>query len=55
MHGRFPPYVRRRAGLDYLLGNMCAEAAIGHCYVCCRDVPEVPAVRNSGFGARPSG
>ncbi len=43
VYGRFLPYVRHRADLNYLLDMMGAEIAIGHSYVRGGDMPDVPS------------
>ena len=51
MYGRFLPWVRHRADLNYLLDMMGAEIAIGHSYVRGGDMPEVPPSPGGLLGA----
>ena len=51
MYGQFLPSVMHRADLNYLLDMMGAEIAIGHSYVRCGDMPEVPSSSGGLLGA----
>jgi tricorn protease len=51
MYGQLLPYVMHRADLNYLVGNMGAEIAVGHSYVRGGDMPSVPPSPGGLLGA----
>jgi len=55
MHDKYAvlvPYVKHRADLTYIIGEMIAELSIGHCYVSSGEKPEPIRIKTGLLGAK---
>lgn len=50
-YGRLVPYVKHRADLDYIFGELIGESNTGHCYANWGDIPRVKRVDTGLLGA----